>query len=69
MADAEAQLVSAKAQLEQGEAEYTSGKEQLAQQQAALPDTMQSGADEVLSAKSRSWNSRTSSSRSSCWST
>lgn len=46
--EAQAQLDSAKAQLDAGETEYTSGKAQLAQQQAALPGTLQSSADQLL---------------------
>lgn len=53
IADAEAQLADAKARLEQGEAEYADGARQLAAQKAALPDTMESGAAQLLEAEAQ----------------
>lgn len=45
---AEQKLADARKKLEQGEKEYTDGQRQLAQQKQQLPDTLQSGADQVL---------------------
>ncbi len=50
-AEAEAQLADAEAQLDDALKQLESGEEELAQQKAALPDTMESGADELLAAQ------------------
>ncbi len=48
LAEAEQQLEDAKAQLDAGEAEYAAGQRELAAQKQALPNTLESGSQEIL---------------------
>lgn len=68
-AEAEAKLADAQAQLDAAKAQLEAGEKELAAQKAALPDTMQSGADKLVTSEAQVLELRSSCSKLSCWST